>query len=53
MDWQRLLNPAILGILVPIVAIAAWAAITITKMIINHRERIALIERGRIPEPVK
>jgi hypothetical protein len=53
MDWQRLINPAILGIMVPIVAIVAWAATAITKMIINHRERLAMIERGRNPEPAK
>jgi hypothetical protein len=53
MDWTKLLNPAILGILVPIVAIIAWAAVAMTKMIINHRERLARIERGRNPEPAE
>jgi hypothetical protein len=50
MDWGRMLNPGVLGLLIPIVAILSWAAITITKMIITHRERIALIEHGRDPD---
>jgi hypothetical protein len=50
MDWDKLMNPAVLGLLIPIVAIIAWAAIAITKMIIQHRERLAMIERGRNPD---
>jgi hypothetical protein len=50
MDWGRILNPGVLGLLIPIVAIVSWASIAITKMIIAHRERIAMIERGRFPD---
>jgi hypothetical protein len=52
-DWDKFSNPAIFGMLIPIVAILAWAAITITKMIINHRERLAMIERGRNPDALR
>jgi hypothetical protein len=53
MDLDKLMNPAVLGLLIPIVAIIAWAAITITKMIVQHRERLAMIERGRNPDAPK
>jgi hypothetical protein len=32
-----------------IVAIVCSAAITVTRMVIAHRERIAMIERGILP----
>ena len=35
---------------VPIAAIAVWGAIEITKMILQHQERIAKIERGIDPD---
>jgi hypothetical protein len=48
---QSILN---LGIwLVPIVAIVAWGVIEVTKMILRHQERLALIERGIHPDSVK
>jgi hypothetical protein len=53
MDWDKLKNLAVLGLLIPIVAIIAGAAIAITKMIIQHRERLAMIERGRNPDAPK
>jgi len=53
MDWGRVMDPGVLAMLIPIVAIVAWGAISITKMIINHRERLAMIERGRNPDAPK
>jgi hypothetical protein len=48
---QSILN---LGIwLVPIAAIVVWGIIEITKMILAHQERLALIERGIHPDSVK
>jgi hypothetical protein len=48
---QSILN---LGIwLVPIAAIVVWGVIEITKMILAHQERIAMIERGIHPDSVK
>ena len=57
MDWaDRLLNEDVLPLLIPIVAIVVGGvlggAIVITKLVIRHRERIALIERGIHPDDV-
>jgi hypothetical protein len=56
-DWaDRLLNEDVLPLLIPIVAIVVGGvlggAIVITKLVIRHRERIALIERGIHPDEV-
>ena len=56
-DWaDRLLNEDVLPLLIPIVAIVVGGvlggAIVITKLVIRHRERIALIERGIHPDDV-
>jgi hypothetical protein len=49
-----------LNILIPVVAILAWAAITIMRIRegsrrreFAHRERLAMIERGLVPSPDK
>ena len=43
-----------LGIwLIPISAIVVWGIIEVTKMILNHQERLAMIERGVHPDSVK
>ena len=39
--------------LIPIVAIIVGGAIAIAKMIINHQERIAMIERGMDPDAAR
>ena len=50
MDWSMLLEPSRLALLIPIVAIICGIGIGITKMIIDHRERMAMIERGIDPD---
>ena len=39
------------GFLIPIVAVLVGGAIVITKMILDHQERIAKIQRGIDPGP--
>ena len=47
---DRILNPAILGTLIPIVAIlSVFGWLTVTS-IIRHRERLAMIDRGMHPD---
>ncbi len=49
--WTRLLEkPEILGVLIPIIAVIAFATIVIIKLLIRHRERMAMIERGIHPD---
>ncbi|HEY4759120.1 MAG TPA: hypothetical protein VIH42_00930 [Thermoguttaceae bacterium] len=48
--WQRLLSEDILGVLIPIIAILAVAIVIIIKKIFEHRERMAMIERGMHPD---
>jgi hypothetical protein len=49
--WSRLFeNPETIGIMVPIVAIVAFAIVVILKLLIRHRERMAMIERGMHPD---
>ena len=50
MDWSRILDPAILGLLIPVVALLVGGAIVITKMLTKHQERLAMIERGINPD---
>jgi hypothetical protein len=51
---MRLLNPLVLEPLIPIVAIviigSLVAAIRITKMVVQHRERMAKIQMGIDPD---
>ncbi len=47
---DRLLNPAILGVLIPIVAIlSVFGWLTVTSLI-KHRDRLAMIDRGMHPD---
>ena len=50
MEWSRILDPAILGLLIPVVALLVGGAIAITKMVTKHQERLAMIERGINPD---
>jgi len=50
MNWERLLDPDNLVMLVPITAILVGGAIAITRLVIRHRERIAMIEHGMHPD---
>jgi hypothetical protein len=50
MEWSRILDPAILGLLIPVIALLVGGAIAITKMITKHQERLAMIERGINPD---
>jgi hypothetical protein len=49
MDWDKLLDPAVLALLIPILALVYW----IVHAILKHRERMALIEQGIHPDSVK
>jgi hypothetical protein len=50
MPWTDLIsNPNTVAVLVPIVAIVVFGVIVVTKLIIKHRERMAMIERGMDP----
>jgi hypothetical protein len=49
--WSRFFdNPEILGIMLPIVAVIAAAIVIIIKLLIRHRERMTMIERGMHPD---
>ena len=50
MDWLRVVSPATLSMLIPIVAIICGIGYAITKAVIHHRERMAMIERGMDPD---
>jgi hypothetical protein len=50
MPWERLLDEEVFVLLIPITAILVWGAIMITKLVIHHRERIAMIEHGMDPD---
>ena len=45
MDWLTAISPAVLAISIPIIFAIGW----IISMILKHRERMALIERGMDP----
>lgn len=49
MDWDRLLEPGVLALAIPILALVYW----ILHAIMKHRERMALIEQGIHPDSVK
>ena len=49
MNLERLLEPEIIVFLVPIVLFIVGGAIVIAWMVIRHRERLAMIERGINP----
>ena len=46
----RLLDPDVLALMIPMVVVITIGAVIITKMIIRHRERMALIESGLHPD---
>jgi hypothetical protein len=49
--WNRFFDsPEILGIMLPIVAVIAAAIVIIIKLLIRHRERMTMIERGMHPD---
>ena len=48
-DWF-VLNPDMLALMIPIVAIVAWGCIAIVRLLLHHRERMAMIERGINPD---
>jgi len=50
MEWVNELNPGIVTMLIPIVAIIMGGIYAITKAVIRHRERLAMIERGMHPD---
>jgi hypothetical protein len=50
MYWERLLQPDVLVFLIPISAILVGGAVAITKLLIRHRERLAMIEHGMHPD---
>ena len=49
MDWDRVLEPAILGLMIPILALVY----VILHSIMKHRERMAMIEKGMNPASSK
>ncbi|MBU0754443.1 MAG: hypothetical protein KJ645_04845 [Planctomycetes bacterium] len=44
------LRVEILALLIPIVAILVWGATTVCKMMLQHQERMSLIDRGIHPD---
>ena len=50
MPWHQVLEPRVLVFMIPIVAILVGGAVLITKLMIRHRERLAMIERGIHPD---
>jgi hypothetical protein len=50
-DWPSVLaSPETLIFMIPIVAILVGGLTTITKQLIRHRERMAMIEQGMNPD---
>lgn len=47
---EKLLQPEVLVFLIPITAILTGGAIALVKMLIRHRERLAMIEQGMHPD---
>ena len=50
MNWNEFVSPEIIVFLIPLAAILVGGIIAITKLIIRHRERMAMIERGIDPD---
>ena len=51
MSWYEWLSrPEVLVFLLPICAIAVGGAIAIAAMLIRHKERMAMIEKGMHPD---
>ncbi|HLJ28876.1 MAG TPA: hypothetical protein VKY85_19355 [Candidatus Angelobacter sp.] len=49
MNWNRLFEPAVLALLIPILGIVWW----IIASVIEHRERMAMIANGMNPDSAK
>jgi Flp pilus assembly protein protease CpaA len=47
--WEFLDHPDTLVLAIPIVAILIGGVVSITRLLIRHRERMAMIERGMHP----
>lgn len=51
LEWQSFLcRPETLVFMIPIVGIVVGGIIAITRLLIRHRERMAMIERGMHPD---
>jgi flagellar biogenesis protein FliO len=46
MDWNGLLNPGTLSMLIPIIVLIGW----ILARVMKHRERMAMIDKGMNPD---
>ena len=54
MDFLSLFhNPVVLVFLIPVVGIIVGGIVAISKMVMRHRERMALIERGFNPDTIR
>lgn len=51
--WELLLRPDVIWVLIPIVAILGGIGHKIVKLVIAHRERMAMIEQGIHPDEVE
>jgi hypothetical protein len=49
MDLNALLNPGTLAMLLPVLGLLGWIIVAIA----NHRERMAMIEKGMDPDAAK
>ena len=49
MNWNKLLEPPVLALMIPILGIVWW----IVASVIEHRERMAMIEHGINPDAAK
>ena len=49
-EWSVFLSPETLVFMIPIAAILVGGIMGITKQLIRHRERMAMIERGMHPD---
>ena len=50
-EWPSFLTrPETLVLVIPIIAILVGGIVAITKLLIRHRERMAMIERGIHPD---
>jgi hypothetical protein len=47
---DRILDPAILGTLIPVLAIVLGGAVALSAIWIRHRERMAMISMGMHPD---
>ena len=51
MEWyDKLLDPAVLGTMIPLAVIIGFFAKSIVGRITTHRERLAMIEQGMHPD---